>query len=560
MTDLETTPPVEKRSQGPDNDQAEELTNSLIAEQPVQRPHYSIKNTLYAWTLEILSLIIAAVALVGIAVFLIVRNNRPLPDWPYDITINTVISLLQQALSLGLSIPIGAAIAQSKWVWFSKRPHQLIDFDTFDGASQGPWGSSLFLLNLNLLRSPAALGSFLTIAALAVGPFTQQLISTPEREISVGIATVPQSTTYDAYSFGGIQATKTVDLTMKAAIYNGIYNTDPSLLAVQPNCATGNCTWPIFSSLGVCSDCVNRTDLITKNCSDSRDCSFSLPNVPTTIHEGSSLNIFINATTASNMSGLPSFDSTITQFQVMVDPDGGVGNTAPLAFGCSLYYCIKTYQTSVRLGNLTEEILFTYPNSSTAPQAQNINVPIVLSQDGNNYTVGVQTAVAMSSYVAGQLTGSGNGGIGEQTYTSDSIQAMYNAMITNSSNITTFMRNLATSMTNSIRLDTGSSGTTFANGTALKTEAYLTVSWAWISLPVAVWVLHLFCLVVVIWQTYKERIESFKSSTVSTIFVGLTQQKKEEVSFPVASMDQMETAAKQLQVSLKKEDGEYRLA
>jgi len=197
---------------------------------------------------------------------------------------------------------------------------------------------------------------------------------------------------------------------MKAAIYNGIYNTDPSVFAVSVDCATGNCTWPIFSSLGVCSDCVNRTNLITKDCPETIDCTFSLPDGPTTIMEGASLNTFLNATIASNMSGLPIFDSTITQFQVMVDPDGGVGDTPPIAFGCSLYYCIKTYQTVVQSGALTEEILFTYPNSTAGPQTPNINDPVVLSQDGQSYTVAVDTAVAMSAYMADQLAGSANGG------------------------------------------------------------------------------------------------------------------------------------------------------
>lgn len=547
---------TEKRPSSHPNERA---TGLETGQSPTDLKHSS-KDALRAWLLEAFSSVVAVAALAAIIVVLVVYNNRPLPDWPHNITLNTVVSVLQQVLNTGLGIILGESIAQAKWIWFSQKPRKLTEFDGIDSASTGPWGSFLLLLNPKLLLSPAAAGAVLMILALAVGPFTQQLISTPDRQISVNIAKLPQSTGYDATSAGGIQATKTVDLTMKAAIYNGIYNTDPSLFAVSVDCATGNCTWPIFSSLGVCSDCVNRTDLITKDCPESDDCTFSLPQGPTTITQGLSLNTFINATIASNMSGLPVFDSTITQFQVMVNPDGGIGDTPPVAFGCSLYYCIKTYQTSVQLGGLTEDILFTYPNSTTSPQTPNINNPVVLSQDGQNYTVQVSTAIAMSDYMSNLLSGSATGGIDEQDFSSDPIQAMYAAVTTNGSSIITFMQNLATSMTNTMRTDTRSSGSTFLSGVSLKTETYLAVKWGWISLPAAVVALHILLLIYIIWRTQREPVEAFKSSSLATVFAGLTEQRRGEIPGQVGTMEEIEKAARQLHVSLQKEDGEYRLA
>jgi len=110
-----------------------------------------------------------------------------------------------------------------------------------------------------------------------------------------------------------------------------------------------------------------------------------------------------------------------------------------------------------------------------------------------------------------------------------------------------------------MRLDPSSSGHTFLNGTSLRTETYLTVKWDWISLPAAVWVLHVLLLAYTVWQTHREQMGPFKSSSLATIFAGLTEEKRVEVPGRIDTIQEMELAAKQLHVSLQNKDGEYRL-
>lgn len=64
------------------------------------------------------------------------------------------------------------------------KPHKLSDMDLYDNASRGPLGSLFFLWGIPV--SFGALGSFITIIALALDPFAQQLVSYPSRQVSTG--------------------------------------------------------------------------------------------------------------------------------------------------------------------------------------------------------------------------------------------------------------------------------------------------------------------------------------------------------------------------------------
>lgn len=83
-------------------------------QRPLHYPNFSVNHPLLAWRMEILGSITVLAALVAIAVVLVIYDNRPLPAWPHNITINTVVALLQQALNLGLTILVSESITQAK--------------------------------------------------------------------------------------------------------------------------------------------------------------------------------------------------------------------------------------------------------------------------------------------------------------------------------------------------------------------------------------------------------------------------------------------------------------
>ena len=99
-----------------------------------------------SWALEIVSLFVSAAAVAGIIVILAHFNNRPLPEWPLNITLNTLIALLSTLANANLAIPLQSGLSQLKWIRFKAGRAPLTDMEAFDDASRGTWGALLLLL------------------------------------------------------------------------------------------------------------------------------------------------------------------------------------------------------------------------------------------------------------------------------------------------------------------------------------------------------------------------------------------------------------------------------
>lgn len=100
------------------------------------------------WLMESLSWVICALSIIAIVIILRVYDQKRLPQWPLNITINTAISVFATISRMGMLELVTVSISQLKWVWFTKRAQQLSDFDTFDQASRGAWGSLLLIVRL----------------------------------------------------------------------------------------------------------------------------------------------------------------------------------------------------------------------------------------------------------------------------------------------------------------------------------------------------------------------------------------------------------------------------
>lgn len=124
------------------------------------------------WIADGFGYAIAALSLMAICIILRVQLNKPLPEWPYGITINALIAIFTVVLKAGVALPlsegwsVGAvtfqlhllltwylAISQSKWQAFQSSPRLLIDLEDFDSASRGPWGPAQFLFKIDKTRS-----------------------------------------------------------------------------------------------------------------------------------------------------------------------------------------------------------------------------------------------------------------------------------------------------------------------------------------------------------------------------------------------------------------------
>ena len=92
------------------------------------------------WVLEIASCCGSAGALVGIIVFLNAYNGKPSPDWPYGMTVNSILSWLVQIFTALLLEPIAACLSQVRWNKLSSAGCHLSDVNLYDFASRGAFG------------------------------------------------------------------------------------------------------------------------------------------------------------------------------------------------------------------------------------------------------------------------------------------------------------------------------------------------------------------------------------------------------------------------------------
>lgn len=97
-----------------------------------------------SWTLEILGCVTAIVAFVAIVVVLVYYDGRPMPQWPYGITLNALVAVLSTVMKATMAFTLTESLSQLKWSWFSGG-NKLSDLALLDAASRGVLGALVVL-------------------------------------------------------------------------------------------------------------------------------------------------------------------------------------------------------------------------------------------------------------------------------------------------------------------------------------------------------------------------------------------------------------------------------
>jgi hypothetical protein len=261
----------------------------------------------YAWVrLHGYQVSIAGLTSLGtIVAVLISLKDKPLSNWPIGLTFVTVLSKIASA---ALILPISEAIGQLKWSWFHGTNSQdAFDFEIFDKASRGAWGSFLLLCRTKG-RSLAALGALLTVLLLAIDTFFQQVTDLPTRWTLYGSSSAPQVIRYEPHYvkefMNGDEATQPDQafMTIADAFFTS-NGTKPVVLGngtrpeIPLSCPTSNCTWPVLQTLGMCSQCMEAPQLITYACLDTRiDWTSKLNSTASSYPNATACGYFLNAT------------------------------------------------------------------------------------------------------------------------------------------------------------------------------------------------------------------------------------------------------------------------
>ena len=243
------------------------------------------------------------------------------------------------------------------------------------------------------LWSIGALGAALTIAAIAVEPCLQQIPTYLAQQVTSGSATIARSSNYSnidqATGFEGFALGKA----LKGATYLGVFG-DEETTRYEPSCPTGNCTWPTYSTLGVCSACQDLSPFLGWGTDGSWKVDWPSQNNSKLQSTGTDAEtyskeyvVYMDTQATPPCTMFPDvLNHTIVDVVSMYWPSDSYNEDPPSAvFECILYYCVKTIDGAAINGEYSETVVSTWP----APNQTLPNEPDSDLAEGISYLNGM---------------------------------------------------------------------------------------------------------------------------------------------------------------------------
>ncbi|CAN9085811.1 unnamed protein product [Alternaria alternata] len=458
------------------------------------------RNVFIRWWFEIVSVSASAICMGAIVGVLYYLHDQPLSKWPSGLTIIAVLSKLASA---ALILPISEAIGQLKWTWFhGKNSRDAFDFEIFDKASRGAWGSFILLYRTRG-KSLAALGALLTVLLLAIDTFFQQVTDLPERWKLEGESFIPRVIRYEPK----------VEMLYDTSFMNNepstIVNTDLQT-ALSPFFYDKNGTFPLK----------------------------------------------IGNATQAEIPLHPILDALIVS-----SSDGTVGSvyakTPPVAQECMLSWCVETLRSSYDSGDYEEQVVETSMNTTSAewpwwtqdypeqqmtltefrtnisifpPSAKSGAIPFGVSNETFLDLVIIFDEIFPSLITVADATAPPFVKI--RTAAVDNV---YSRLVQFSpwlapNNVAFHMQRMARTMTNVIRSDTNSNE--LVVGIAQALETYVAVHWAWLTFPLVMLCLSIIFLVATMLKTSSSNHDDvgiWKTSAMPTLMYGLPQDMQRDI-------------------------------
>ena len=543
-------------------------TGSAPEKHGFQRMKYTYLGILRCWCMELIAILLAMIIVVVIVVLLHYYHDRDVRSWDHNWAINSVFAFLTAIMEASVAFAVSSALGQLRWLWYTNDNNQHTELkwmDRLTNARSAPGAFRFAFGNLKTaIRHWAFLGAALIVCLLGVGVFTQNVITVrgQERDVpGVSQAKSPISKLYEGQWQLGASGYTPGDqmpyVWMISAIDAGFLypvndqNSDNVISLVT--CPTGNCTFGLYSTLSLCTQCANITEHLL--CGDVYQHPDTCPKgARTRLPDDSiSLDPFTGVVNITSDGSYPKY-SNMTGIGPLVARYLGLGywNKPAYATECALYWCVNTYNATV-VSNLFNEMPTNSWTNMSAPQTQyNQSWHIDLNPDechkdgkaSSDCVFGVDpiSQLALQNYLingststntTGFLRGSAyipEGGDGQQWFVrglaANAIIApcSQNGTCTEEKFYKVFDQSFASMayfMSNNIRESTAG----YSYGTMTRFDTYFHVRWGWLAYPIAVVLIALIFLLVTM---YKSRgTEPWKSSVTALLFHGLTDEDRE---------------------------------
>ncbi|KAJ4380387.1 hypothetical protein N0V85_008773 [Neurospora sp. IMI 360204] len=339
------------------------------------------------WGWEMAAVLLSCCSLAATITVLKLYDGINVDSWKFYFSLSTTLSILSQVSRTSMAFALTSCIGQAKWNWFSRREDRLATFSQFDAASRGPLGMSADFGTLSQVGSV-----FLTSANGSRG----NNIWVYEYQIEVE----------EGWSL---------------AVFEGFahkYDGNQKIYAPTSfTCASANCTYEIFDSLAVCSECLDVSEHITSEpYSDSTsgeqikyvlgrqtqgDSAVTLMNSKGKLVQGSHSSLEkafthtggkVIADRRETFHFRDAF-TTFIVFQILKAPRNYTSQISawedepPEAWECGFSFCLNRYNSTVQDGILYETILSSAKQASPQSMRFDPNLP---GSDMKNITNGTE--------------------------------------------------------------------------------------------------------------------------------------------------------------------------
>ncbi|KAK5008037.1 hypothetical protein LTR28_004513 [Elasticomyces elasticus] len=440
-------------------------------------------------------------------------NNKPQSEWRNSrITLNGVIALLATITKAALMVPVAEAISQRKWLWFLSKGQQggqkgrdLQDFEAFDNASRGAWGSAVLLLKPRFWHV-VSIGAAITVLSLIFSTLTQNVLATETRTVEGAPLNFTTSDIKRSDTYHGWQEDPSYSIPRGSTLYTSA-NPDRSSDLYRP--------YSIFTAGSGTNAKLNNTAAVGGSSPRSWIGSYNFIGLPR--------NAFLQRVTDRKMSEPLQISDLI-------------------AAECGMWYCLQAHYVNVSFGNIVQSHTDHWneaqePDLMSGDDVFNLtgkdiinftNVPAAFNLDpGTVYGVDVRAFIVIGIALdgllqgdvlnAGQAVGSGN---------SDCVRAVWYF----ADNHDAWISNLALSVSNHIRLtDTAQVSERYA-GTAWAPVVYVKVRWAYLTFPIAMVVLSIAFWASSVVETLRSPGKPWKSSALAVLYARLDQELQNEAA------------------------------
>lgn len=549
------------------------------------------------WSIDTFAAFFALSSFSVLIVVLKHYEGNPPTTWPIGVlTLNGLVAILSTITRAALTALVSNSLSQSKWIRLaSSRRRRLRELDLYDQASWSVWGSFCYLCSTRGIHL-ASLAAVLTIVALAFDAFAQQVISYETHGAIVRttsqlqLPTVPRAEIFTGTQQNSGARVVNAGLPMEAAWHAGLLTFNATDLL--PACPTGNCTWPVVSSLAVCGECTDvSSDLdYTEDLTQSPywAFNFTLPDGTQLVNNQSPVTTYRLIADAANTSypGLryksieqdPAGYLMLAHFEIIsqrdttkLEHDWGLNET--VAHECAMWFCIEAYNISMTNGQLNQTTIgqwsqidpgsipadgfddYRFSSSLfnfSAPPSE-FNIP-----DGTTWGVGLHTLGDLKTYVDTFFP------VSITQSDASFIPSLANGIWGSIGHIDQYISNFARTMTHAIRISSLVSplGELHYQGTAYKNETSTQVRWAWLAFPAAfpaaMLVGSCLLLLVTVWRTERSPVGAWKDSSLVLLFLRVGEGLQEAARGQITH--ETETLGSQVgkeRVKLSSVDGEW---